>query len=323
MRYARIMRFVQEHPWAIRPGMLDVVLEVLGRRAGGLEWSAAELAARIGAAAPRGEARTEGVVAVIPVFGVMGHRAHLLQDVSSGVGTSTEILEARVRAARENPEIGAILLDLDSPGGSVFGVEELGDEIFRTRGVKPIVALANSEAASAAYWIASQADELIVTPSGHVGSIGVYAVHWDESQALADEGLVPTIISAGRYKVEGAPTAPLTAEARDFLQHRVDGYYDAFIRSVARGRGVAQKAVREGFGEGRMLAAEDARAAGLVDGIATRDEVLTKLAKGRMRGYGRAAAETEPPEIAAAAESAGLDDETRRRRHGLATRKIS
>lgn len=102
-----------------------------------------------------------------------------------------------------------------------------------------------------------------------MGSIGVWQAHFDYSQALAAEGVAPTLISAGKYKVEGIPYAPLDAEAQGFMQSRVDDYYAAFTKGVARGRGVPIAQVRDGMGQGRVLGADDAMAQNMVDGVAT------------------------------------------------------
>ena len=106
-------------------------------------------------------------------------------------------------------------------------------------------------AASAAYWLASAANEVIITPSGEVGSIGVLAAHQDVSAAMDRDGIKTTLVSAGRYKTEGNPFEPLTDDARGYLQSRVDDYYGMFIRAVADHRRVKIDAVRDGFGSGR------------------------------------------------------------------------
>ena len=144
-------------------------------------------------------------------------------------------------------------MDVDSPGGSVFGLKELSQKIFDARGTKPIYAVANSMAGSAAYYIASAADQMIVTPSGEVGSIGTIAIHEDMSVALENEGVKITVIKAGRFKGEGNNFEPLSEEAISNAKREVDAYYGQFVDAVARNRGVSPKAVRNGFGEGRMV----------------------------------------------------------------------
>jgi signal peptide peptidase SppA len=203
---------------------------------------------------------------------------YLMNEVSSS-GTSAEALQQTFHAMVESPEIGAIVLDIDSPGGSSAGIAELADEIFAAREKKTIVAVANSLAASAAYWLGSQAHEFVVTPSGFVGSIGVFTYHDDFSGHLEQMGIKRTWIHAGRYKVEGNPTEPLGDDARTYEQQIVDAVYDAFTAAVARGRRVSKSAARgEAFGEGRILTAGAALEAGLVDRIETLQQTLDRLA---------------------------------------------
>jgi signal peptide peptidase SppA len=160
----------------------------------------------------------------------------------------------------------------------VVGAEELGAQIFAARGKKPIAAIANSLAASGAYWICSAARELSVTPSGQVGSIGIMAVHEDWSRAYEAAGITPTIISAGKYKTEGNEFEPLDDTARAALQDSVSSYHRMFLRSVARNRGVSFADVHDGFGEGRVVSAGDALKLGMVDRVETIDELLARLA---------------------------------------------
>ncbi len=275
LRYSHVVRYVYETPWAVLPATLTVILDLLRFRALGGRLTAEEIRERIGAVS-REARRGAGSVAVLPLFGVIAHRANMVHD-SSG-GTSVERFTAQFRQALADPSVGAIVLDVDSPGGTVNGVDELSAEIHRARGQKPIVAIANSLAASAAYWIATAADELVVTPTGEVGAIGVLAAHEDLSAAMEKAGIRTTLISAGKYKGEGTPYFPLGDEAKAAIQERVDDYYDLFTRAVARNRGVSVRDVREGFGEGRVVGARRALRLGMVDRIETLDQVLARLA---------------------------------------------
>ena len=110
-----------------------------------------------------------------------------------------------------------------------------------------------------------------------MGSIGVWMAHEDWSKALAESGVMTTMISAGKFKVEGNPYKPLDEQARAFMQTRVDDYYDAFVRAVARGRGVGVQQVRDGMGQGRVLGAEQAKATGMVDDILPLAEVVRRM----------------------------------------------
>ena len=197
-----------------------------------------------------------GKVTVIPIVGVISHRASMIAEISGpGAGTSIQKLQEKFRLAVDDPDCRAIVLDVDSPGGSVEGVMELASEIYAGRRQKPITAVCNSMACSAAYWLASAAGEVVITPSGQAGSIGVYMLHQDESEALKKDGIKITIIKAGKYKTEGNPSEPLSEEAYDAFLDKVNDYYGMFVKAVSQHRGASQAAVREGYGQGRSLLA--------------------------------------------------------------------
>ena len=270
-------------PWALMPERLQAIAEVLTR------WSAGE--------PPTDEAmfqiQSERVlrdtrkqmaaanagsgIAVLPLYGVVTQRGNMVDDISGPGSTSTQQFTSALRQVLADDTVGQILIDIDSPGGSVYGVAELASEIVKARSQKPVVAVANSLAASAAYWIGCSASEFYVTPGGEVGSIGVWQAHFDYSKALEEEGVKTTLISAGKFKVEGNPYVPLDPEAQAFMQSRVDDYYNAFIQAVAVGRGVTVDVVRNGMGEGRVLGADAALAQRMVDGIASFDDVLARM----------------------------------------------
>lgn len=216
--------------------------------------------------------RSAGAIGVIPIHGVIEHRSSFLLELFGG--TSVEDIRGQLRAAIADPQISAIVLDIDSPGGGVAGITELATEIRNARAQKRIVAVANTTAASAAYWLASQAHQLLVSPSGQAGSIGVYAVHFDVSRALDAEGVTPTIISAGERKADGNEFEPLSDEARTEMQKRVDAFYAQFVNDVAKGRGVPVATVKADYGQGSVLLAPDALRAHMVDGIGTLDDAL-------------------------------------------------
>ena len=211
-------------------------------------------------------------VSVIPVFGTIVQRAGMITEWCGG--TSTENISSALAEAVNDPNVSEVILDIDSPGGSVYGCQELAAEIFAARDSIKITAIANSLAASAAYWIGSQASEFYVTPGGEVGSIGVWMAHEDWSAAMAKAGIVVTTISAGDFKTEGNPYEPLPDEAKAFMQSRVDDYYRAFTSGVAQGRGVALAKVTGGMGRGRVLGAEAAIAENMVDGVMTMGDLV-------------------------------------------------
>jgi signal peptide peptidase SppA len=213
-----------------------------------------------------------GGIAVIPVVGTITQRAGMMTEWCGG--TSTQQISAALAEALRDEAVGQILMEFDTPGGSVFGVGELGDEIHEAAKTKPVIGVANSLSASAGYWLMSQCSQAYVTPGGEVGSIGVWMAHEDWSKAMADSGVVTTMVSAGKFKVEGNPYEPLGDDARAFMQSRVDDYYGSFVRAVARGRGVGVQQVRDGMGQGRVLGATEALTQGMVDGVAPVAEVV-------------------------------------------------
>lgn len=212
-----------------------------------------------------------GRVARLNIYGIVSQYA-------SWWGTSTETIGQQFDLLMTDKSVGAIVLNIDSPGGSVYGTKMLADKIFAARGIKPVYAIANSLAASALYWIGSSAEQFYVVPGGEVGSVGVYCMHVDWSKFNEDLGVNPTYISAGKYKVEGHPDAPLDEEARAAMQVSVNQYYEDFIAAVARNRNVKASDVRKGFGEGRCLKDEFALAENMVDRVCTIDELIDKLA---------------------------------------------
>lgn len=290
-QYTRILRQVISTPWAILPAKLVVIRDLLAIRASGQRLTDEEIAAEMRredtrgqeVKAARGDALYEqrGDTAVLPLVGTIIPRMSFFRESSGAV--SVQRFTTAFRAAMKEPDISSVIIEVDSPGGQVDAVEELSTEIFKARGTKPITAVVNTMAASAAYWIATAADEMVVTPSGEVGSIGVFAMHQDVSEMAAMQGVKVSLISAGKYKVEANPFEPLTDEAREAIQQRVDEYYGMFVSAVARNRGVSRSAVRGGYGEGRMVGAKEAVASGMADRVGTLDETISKLASGRRR----------------------------------------
>jgi len=284
MKGQYLVRLVNEHPLAVMPAKLQQFEAFLHYRlAGGppVQYQAAS-----------GQAyRVEGAAAVLPLFGVISQRVSMLDEMSGG--TSLEGFMGRLRAAVADPAVRSIVLQIDSPGGSVYGVQEAAEEIRAARDSKRIVAAVDPLAASAAYWLAASASEITMTPSGDVGSIGVVGMHVDYSEALAAEGIRVTYIHAGKYKVEGNQTAPLDEDARAFMQQRVDEYYSAFVRGVAKGRGVSPETVRKDFGEGRVFGAEQALSVGMIDRIEPLAETIRRAQPRNRKSAASAKAEAD------------------------------
>jgi signal peptide peptidase SppA len=281
MKYAHILAAVTEERWAMREEKLQAILDFLEAQANGVKFSAEEIEARATRTAEREVARQQGQVAVLPLHGVIANRVSMLDDFSGG--TSSEGFAQKFNAALADDGIKAIIIDIDSPGGAVSGADELSSLIFNARGTKPIIAQVDAMAASAAYWIGTAADEMVVTPSGMIGSIGVYGVHTDLSGALEQDGVKKTLISAGKFKTDGNPFQPLGDDARARMQGRVDEAHDMFIKAVARNRNVSQSAVRDGFGQGDVVTAGPAVSQGMADRVGTMENTLQRFGATKYR----------------------------------------
>ncbi len=277
VKYAGVLHAFRKHPWAITP---EKFAEIEGFLQGKVA-APRKLVVR-GQKAPEarggGGVQMAGRIALLPLFGVISQRANLMSEISGG--TSAEMYGRQLEALVADRQVKAIVMVIDSPGGSVLGVPELAAKINALKADKKIVAIADAIAASAAYWLGCQASELNVTPSGQVGSIGVIAQHVDESAANEKAGIKTTLVTAGRYKGEGDPSQPLGDEALAQMQKMVDDYYGMFVRDVARGRGKTENRVKSDFGQGRVVLAEEAVSRGMADRVATLDQVLSRLGAG-------------------------------------------
>lgn len=303
-RIDRILKAAENHPWALMPEKFGEIAEILAAKAeSGQIPNQSEIDAADARA--RGESRNiGGTVAVLPMFGTMSRRMGMLGAMSGGL--SVESFSKAFQELVDDESVSAIVLDVDSPGGSVYGIEELSQQIFDARSKKRILAVADQLMASAAYYVASSADELIVSPSGEVGSIGVYAMHFDYSAALEEEGIVVTIIKAGERKAEGNPFESLSEEAVEHMQSMVDAYYAQFRAAVARNRGVSEADVDANYGQGLTFDAKRAVERGMVDRIATLDQVLGELTGNSVTTKTPLEAAVEDMDIAASVEGTGF-----------------
>jgi capsid assembly protease len=270
--------------WALHRPVLERIYELDGP-----DWIPVTKQAEMDAAsmqARRGGPRNVRGVSVVALHGIIRPWPSLLSLLFGGGGGGLVGFMEDLSTAMGDPDTSAIVLDIDSPGGLVDLVPETATQIrdMRDQGSKPIVAVANTWAASAAYWLASQAHEVICTPSGEVGSVGVYQVHYDESEAWAQIGVKPTLISAGEQKVDGNSYEPLDPEAAKAMQETVDDLYAMFVSDVAKGRGIEPPAADgKAFGGGRSYLAQRALKAGLVDRVATMSDTIRRLSSGRAK----------------------------------------
>ena len=277
----RILRAMESETWACDPEKLEVLAQILAAKAASGQIPNATEVAEI-EAAQRGRSRqmnaSGGAVAVIPLFGTISKRMGML-DAMSG-GASLESFAEEFRAAIDDPKVGSIMIRVDSPGGSVFGVEETAMVIAEGAKQKRVVAMGDGQMASAAYWLASQATEIVITQSGIGGSIGVFRVHFDVSDKAAEEGVRVTIIKAGANKAEDSPFFRLSDEAFAHQLSIIEFYEGQFVDAVARGRGTSSPHVRENFGGGRAFDSRRMVSLGMADRVATLEETLEDMVSG-------------------------------------------
>jgi len=296
-------------PWAITTPMLGIVAGVLARRLAGRTDAAVDttFVTRPAAAPPTGTG-----VAIIPIHGVIAPRMNLLSDISGGA--TFEEATQQLREAVATPTVGTVILDWDSPGGSVAGCTEFAREILKARTIKPVVSVANFQMCSAAYWTGACATEVVAAPSAMVGSIGVYTIHEDLSKALDMLGVKVTYISAGKYKVDGNETMPLSDSARTRITAIVDAMYAKFVGDVALGRGKPVDAIINGYGQGAVVTADEAMALGMVDRIATLDDTVARIQSSPQSTL--RASTAQPPTVDTPQEPLLVTGQDRR--HGLA-----
>lgn len=211
--------------------------------------------------------------AIIPIKGIISKDPTVFSFFFSG--TSTKKVARLIEDALNNRDITAIVLDIDSPGGTVDGTQELANLIFSKRHRKPIVAWTDGMVASAAYYIASAADKIFISGDmPPIGSIGVVTSHIDYSKMDERHGIKETEIYAGKYKRIASYVEPLSQEGREYIQDRVDYIYSIFVNDVAKYRGVTVDTVLKNMADGQMFIGRQALDAGLVDGVSTFDQLL-------------------------------------------------
>jgi signal peptide peptidase SppA len=223
--------------------------------------------------------RTREGVAIIPVIGTLINRGAWVGSVSGE--TSYEGLKMQVGHAADDPRTTAVLLDIDSPGGEATGCAETADAIRALATKKPVHAVVNGMAASAAYWLASAAGRIIVTKTGVVGSIGIVMVHADYSRKLDKDGITPTLIFSGAHKVDGNLLEPLPSSVRADLQAECDKFYSLFVQGVASDRLTEAQARAT---EARVFIGADAVSAKLADEQGTFESALQSLTAKQPRG---------------------------------------
>jgi signal peptide peptidase SppA len=281
MKFALLSQRLFNTPIAIRPEKAEVIMAALADRLGigrmvHVDGHAVEVDALSGEFSGRGRDVGYDVVegvAVIPIEGTLVQKLGTLRPFSGMTGYDG--IRQNLFTALADPDVRAIALDIDSPGGEVAGCFDLVDTIYGVRGEKPIWAILDESAYSAAYAIASAADKIFVPRTGGVGSIGVIWMHVDLSEALTTEGIKVTFITYGDRKADGHSEIPLSKEARKLIQGDIDTMGELFVETVARNRNIAASKVRE-TEAATFLGAEGVRL-GLADAVLAPDAAFLAL----------------------------------------------
>lgn len=291
MGYPHITSRIFNTPLLIHPQKLDAIIAGIGSRTLGLspeqiktqQDNSIELLPTELFSTKRGERNQErgykviDGVAIINISGATVHRSRM--EAPSSFLLGYDDITADIEHAMDNSDVHALLRVYDSPGGEAQGAFEHADRLAALLGKKPMVSIADGMAASAGYLASSASDELVITNTGYVGSIGVVMRHIDLSRALANEGVNVTHIYAGAHKIDGHQFAPLPDAVRADFQEEVNGLYELFVDAVSKHRNLNADAIRST--EAATFRGQQAIANGLADRISTTDQLLTELAAKR------------------------------------------
>lgn len=264
-------------PWMIREEMHSEIMAIYDRHVRGETANIQAIEATLGRKMDNQRKSYDVVdgVAILPLIGVIAKRANMFTRISGGV--STEIFGEEFKSALTDPDVTAIVINIDTPGGAVDGTPDLADMIYSARGQKPILAWSSGMVASAGIYIATAADRLYISSDVVVtGSIGVVTMHRDVSRAEDMRGIKTTEITSGKYKRIASTYSPLSEEGREDIQGRLDHIYSIFVESVAKYRGMSVDDVLGRAADGRIFLGKQGINAGLVDGIMTFDQVMAE-----------------------------------------------
>lgn len=283
MKFEFLAQRLFNTPLAILPGKAEVIMAALSERLG------ISHVARVGPSMmedddvvyssrgsnPRGGYDVVGGVAIIQVCGTLVQKLGTLRPYSGMTGYDG--IRQNFLQALIDPDVKAIMLDIDSPGGEVSGCFDLVDTIYKSRGSKPIWSILNESAYSAGYAIASAADRICVPRTGGVGSIGVIWMHMDWSKALTDAGFKVTFITFGESKADGHPEIPLSGEALERFQNDINTMGELFVSTAARNRNISAKVIRDT--QARTYMGTAGVSIGLADEVLSPDAAFMALLK--------------------------------------------
>lgn len=269
---------VLSRPWAITREKHEDLCAVYEQHLNGVRFNAADFKAAFNDPRMAGQSSDQYTVqdgvAIIPVQGILAKKMNLLTVMCGGM--STEMIVQQIQQANDDPSVKAIMLDVDSPGGEVDGTQQVGDAVAASK--KPTCGFIDGLGASAAMWVAAQCDSIYAaSDTTQVGSIAVVMTHTDRSKANEAKGVNPTHITTGKYKRILSSDKPLSEDGENYMQDQADYLHTLFVNAMAKGRDVSTDTAN-GWADGRLFFAQQAIENGLIDGIATRDDVIAMLA---------------------------------------------
>lgn len=268
-------------PLLLHPESLNTILNILSAHSGTQIQITGKTAALPAGIGTRSGVQAQGSIAVIPVCGILANKSDEFMEWLFG-DTSYENIRAQFQSALSDPNITGIVLDVDSPGGEVAGCFDLVDEIYNARGVKPIYAVVNEAAYSAAYAIASAAEKIYLPRTGSAGSVGVIMEHMDQSKYDENIGVKYTPIYAGARKNDFDHHTALSPEAAQTAQGIVNSHYELFVKTVARNRGMSPQAVRDT--EAALYFGKNAVDVGLADSVTPWTKAMSEISKKKLKG---------------------------------------
>lgn len=288
-----VMQFLTGQQWALLPSTLEVMRDIAQRHPlGGGELDSVMKREGIPVANTRSVVNRDGV-AVIPVVGVISRYASFFTDVCGGA--TVERLATDIAAAIDDPSIRAVVLDIDSPGGQVTGINELADQLYNARGKKPLIAYGGGAMASGAFWLASACDEIVVDDTSQVGSVGVVATY----RIIKDDDQTQTIELVSNRSPNKRPDIT-SADGKAKALESIDAMADVFIGRVARNLGMSEDAVVVAGDSGGVLIGQHAVNAGLAHRLGSLEGLIAELS-GRTTtgGHVKAAHQTTAVKTAA------------------------
>ena len=272
----RVWSAIMEYPWAISDEGRVVIDGILDRAMAGAGFHTAAVATQLGRPLDNTGGRVEmrGSVAVFDIQGPLFRRSDMFTNISSS--TTVENMALDLQKAADNSLITAILLNIDSPGGQVNGIQEFADQVREVAAIKPVVAYIDGIGASGAYWIASAANSIVINDSSLVGSIGVVANIRDNRAAQEKQGVKNYEIVSTQSPFKRPDVS--TEQGRAQIQEMVDALAGVFIDRVAAFRGISADDVMSRYGQGKMLHAKAAMDAGMADEISRFEPLVARLA---------------------------------------------